>query len=166
MRLILSTILLLGIGCSQIKMRLVRLLIAMEDSAELNLPDDVMHGALGLVSMGSSTKVAVTTGNWSDPCVWEEGTVPQVGERIVIPQGVEVTVDGIISEQIDTIELWIASFDSSVETELTVNTLVSASTGLLEIGTNEYPITFEHPARVIFADNDIFTADQDYDRYK
>lgn len=155
-------VLLFAMGCSSEKNQHREIIDCHNQIVHPDIPEDSTHGALALVSKDKSTKYAVSTGDWSDACVWERGVLPEDGERIIIPRNIEVTVDGMIDVELDSIGIHGSlQFSPSVETELRVHTLVSSMSGLLEIGTEEYPISTDFPAKIIFSDRDIFTEKED-----
>lgn len=87
------------------------------------------------------THYAVHNGAWSDPTTWHDGVVPTAGAHILIPLGVEVTVDARIPTRLSTIRVdGTLSFATTVNTELKVDTVVIAGNGLFEMGTADAPI--------------------------
>jgi hypothetical protein len=96
---------------------------------------------LELVPRAAATHVAVSNGAWSDPSTWHNGEIPWDGADVLIPEGVEVTVDGIFNARLDTIRV-----DGKLDvlrdedTRLVVETLVVSSSGLLEYGTEADPV--------------------------
>ena len=110
--------------------------------------------AMALVSLDQATHTVVASGNWSDPSVWQDGTLPTAGARIVIPEGMTLTVDGQIAEEIKTIRIdGTLQFATDVNTELRVDTIVSSPTGCFVMGTANNPIAAGVTARVVFADD-------------
>ena len=59
--------------------------------------------AMALVSADQATNTVVASGDWSDPAVWENNSLPQSGARIVVPQGLTLTVDSIMTTEFKTI---------------------------------------------------------------
>lgn len=126
------------------------------------LPEPAAGGALALVSVDEATHIAVASGEWSDACVWDAGEVPDSGSRVLIPEGVEVAVDGLINGDIGSIGIYgKLSFATDRETELRVNTLVSPMSGELEVGTLGAPISEEVTARIVFTSGSIFDGHED-----
>lgn len=123
--------------------------------ADYNNPPMSPHmAAMSLVAMEDATHMAVASGNWSDAGTWRDGALPTEGARVIIPQGVSVTVAGIVPESIKTIGLMGAlTFDPTTDTELRVDTIISMEGSRLEIGTANAPIQQGVTARVIFADD-------------
>lgn len=118
--------------------------------------------AMALVSLDQATHTVVASGNWSDPSVWQDGTLPTAGARIVIPEGMTLTVDGQIAEEFKTIRIdGTLQFATNVNTELRVDTLVSSPTGCFVMGTASNPIAADVTARVVFADDGAI--DQNWD---
>ncbi|MEM6468104.1 MAG: G8 domain-containing protein [Planctomycetota bacterium] len=112
------------------------------------------HGALALVPISSASNTAVATGNWSDPATWHGGQVPEENGRVVIPQGLTVTIDSPLEEEFEWIRIdGTLSFATDVNTELRVETLVSSSCGNLVIGSAAAPVSANVSAKIVFVDN-------------
>ena len=110
--------------------------------------------AMALISSDQATNTVVASGNWSDPSVWKNGTLPVEGARIIIPQGMTLTVDSVIPTEFKTIGIHgTLDFATDVNTELRVETMVSAPGGKLTIGTLAQPIDANVQAKVVFADD-------------
>ncbi|MEQ8835504.1 MAG: G8 domain-containing protein, partial [Lacipirellulaceae bacterium] len=110
--------------------------------------------AMALVSLDQATNTVVASGNWSDPSVWQNGTLPTAGARIVIPEGMTLTVDGQIAEEFKTIRIdGTLQFATNTNTELRVDTIVSSPTGCFVMGTSTNPIAANVTARVVFTDD-------------
>lgn len=54
---------------------------------------------------GTATVTAATTGNWSAPSTWVGGVIPGDDARVLIPSGVTVTVDGMISQEFKSVRV-------------------------------------------------------------
>ena len=110
--------------------------------------------AMALVSADQATNTVVASGNWSDPSVWQNNTLPTAGARIVIPRDMTLTVDTAIPHEFKTIGIHgTLRFATDVDTELRVDTIVSAPHGRFEIGTAANPIAAGVTAKVVFADD-------------
>ena len=110
--------------------------------------------AMAFVSADQATHTVVASGNWSDRAVWENGTLPTAGARIVIPQGLTLTVDSELPTEFKTMGIHgTLRFATDVNTELRVDTIVSAPHGRLEIGTATNPIADGVTAKLVFADD-------------
>ncbi|MEM8912410.1 MAG: G8 domain-containing protein, partial [Planctomycetota bacterium] len=110
--------------------------------------------AMNLVPLEQATHVAASGGDWSDPSIWEGEVVPAEGAHVVIPEGIQVTVDGVLTPEFKTIRVdGTLNFATDRDTELRVDTLVSSTTGHLVIGTETNPIQDGSTARVVFADD-------------
>ncbi|MEM1011168.1 MAG: G8 domain-containing protein [Planctomycetota bacterium] len=117
------------------------------------MADHSQMPALLLVPIESATHVAIADGAWSNPATWRDNTVPTDNADVHVPEGVTVTIDGVITEAILTVRLdGTLRFATDVDTELRVDTLVSAMTGVLEIGTAANPVAEDVTARVVVAD--------------
>ena len=112
--------------------------------------------AMDLVSTEQATNTVVASGNWSDPAVWQNGTLPAAGARIVIPKDMTLTVDSVIATEFKTIGIHgTLRFATEVNTELRVDTIVSSPQGRFEMGTATNPIDASVTAKVVFADNGV-----------
>ena len=110
--------------------------------------------SMALVSLDQVTHTAVASGNWSDPATWVNGVVPGEGARVHIPQGFDVKVDTMLVPEMKTVRIdGTLSFATDANTELKVDTLVSTSTGHLQIGTASDPVQADVTAKVTFADD-------------
>lgn len=107
-----------------------------------------------LVRVSDATHTAAQSGPWSDASTWQSGTVPNASARVHIPQNITVTLGRVITTPMETIRIdGTLSFSATANTELRVDTMVSTSSGHLEIGTSEQPIADTVTAAVIFADD-------------
>jgi Ca2+-binding RTX toxin-like protein len=107
-----------------------------------------------LVKYTDVTHYAVQSGNWSNSATWHDGVVPTEGARVLVPIGVEVTVDQILAPEIATIRVdGTLSFATNVTTHLQVDTIVVTDIGALEIGTAAEPIAANVQAQMTFTDN-------------
>ena len=112
--------------------------------------------AMALVSADQATNTVVASGNWSDPTVWQNGTLPTDGARIIVPQGMTLTVDSVMPQEFKTIGIHgTLNFATDVNTELKVDTIVSAPHGTFEMGTAANPIAADVTARVVFSDDGV-----------
>ena len=110
--------------------------------------------AMALISADQATNTVVASGNWSDPAVWQNGSLPAAGARIVIPQNMTLTVDSVIPTEFKTIGIHgTLRFATDANTELRVDTIVSAPHGRFEMGTAANSIASDVTARVVFADD-------------
>jgi len=53
---------------------------------------------------GTATKTAIISGNWGSLATWG-GVLPSDDDRILIPNGITVTVDGMITEEFKSIRI-------------------------------------------------------------
>ena len=112
------------------------------------------ESAIALVSDDLATHTATGSGNWSNPAIWSNSAVPSSNARIVIPQGVTMTVDSVVSPEFKSIRVdGTLRFATDRNTELRVETLVSSGTGRVEIGTEANPVQPHVTARVVFIDD-------------
>ena len=109
--------------------------------------------ALHLVPEVQATHVAVAAGGWSSRATWRDGQIPQAGSRVLIPEGIAVEVNDQFTAALDWIRInGELRFSTTVDTELRVDTLVSAPGSRLQIGTPDQPVNAGVNARVVFAD--------------
>src|SRR5215203_5001607 len=81
-------------------LRLLPVILALDAQAALPHPDDLSKqgehlAMLALVPESRASNVAVTSGNWTSPSTWG-GNVPAAGARVLIPQGIAVTLDAVL----------------------------------------------------------------------
>ncbi|MFC1759273.1 Ig-like domain-containing protein, partial [Planctomycetota bacterium] len=134
----------------------------------------VEHSAtFNLVADEFVTHTAVSSGDWSDVSIWENGSVPADGARVLIAEGAEVTVDGVYAANLRTIRVdGLLRFATDRDTQLVVDTLVSSRTATVEMGTADNPVQAGVTARITIQDygnEGIETADTaspDYDPLK
>ncbi len=111
------------------------------------------HAAvMRLVDYSSVTHRAVRDGTWDDPGTWDRG-IPSAGANVLIPEAIDVVLDSIQREALRTVRVdGLLEFYPRVDTQLTVDTLVVAPGGSLEMGTAEQPIIAGASARIVIAD--------------
>ena len=103
---------------------------------------------------GTATITATNSGNWSSANTWG-GTLPVNDDRVLIPNGITVTVDGMISEAFKSVRIdngGKLQFATTVNTELKTEYLFSAMMGNLEIGTSSNKIAPNVKASLVFAE--------------
>ncbi len=106
-----------------------------------------------LVRYDQVTHYAATSGDWSNPATWHNGVVPGAGARVLVPIGVEVTVDGVVPARLATVRVdGTLRFSTSASSELRVETIVVGSTGRLEMGSEVAPIPASISARLTIID--------------
>ncbi len=107
-----------------------------------------------LVRYDQVTHYATVSGAWSDPATWHNGVVPGAGAKVLIPINVEVQVDDVIPTRLSWIRVdGTLSFPSSYSTELRVDTVVVASSGEFEMGTDTAPIAPGVTARLLITND-------------
>ena len=75
------------------------------NNVQVERPENTTSGVLGLVAQTENTQFAIQSGDWSDPCTWENGKVPQSGAKLLIPKDIVVTVDTELEAEIETIKM-------------------------------------------------------------
>lgn len=116
---------------------------------------------------GTTTITAATSGNWSAASTWG-GSLPVNDDRVLIPNGITVTVDGMIAEELKSIRIdngGKLQFATNVNTELRVEYLFSAMMGTLEIGTGANKISSNVKANLVFAERGGTTSSFDPERF-
>jgi hypothetical protein len=78
------------------------------------------------------THYAVASGAWSNPAIWHDGIVPTNGAHVLIPIGVEVSVDGIFTARLATVRV-----DGRLMFATTANSDYVARTGTLTFAPGE-----------------------------
>lgn len=118
-----------------------------------------------LVPLTDATHTAQISGDWSNPITWG-GEVPTNGARVVIPNGLTITVDIILPNRIKTIRLdGKLNFKNNVNTLLKVETIIGLPSSELEIGTSQNPIQNGVTATIIFIDEGAIDLNWDYNQF-
>ncbi|HWE37882.1 MAG TPA: G8 domain-containing protein [Isosphaeraceae bacterium] len=127
-------------------------------------PYDAMRQALDLIPYSHITNVAIQSGNWSDPDTWSLRQVPGEGANVWIMPGRTVTVDGTFAPASKFVLVsGTLQFDTNINTQLRVDTMVVDATGSFVMGTASDPIAAGVSASVLFADNGAI--DRSWDPY-
>lgn len=116
---------------------------------------------------GIATITATTSGNWTSASTWG-GSLPVNDDRVLIPNGVTVTVDGMISGAFKSIRIADGGklqFVTDVDTELRTEYLFSSMMGTLEIGTSTNKVSSNVKASLVFAERGGTTNTFDPERY-
>jgi Ca2+-binding RTX toxin-like protein len=109
--------------------------------------------SMQLATPAGASHVLVATGNWSDEAVWENGVLPTDEADVYIPAHLTVTVDGVIDAVLHSVRIdGTLRFRTSVNTQLSVDTIIGASGSRLEMGTAEQPVAADVTARILIAD--------------
>ena len=109
--------------------------------------------AMDLAPPQNATHVAAASGDWSSPSTWQAGRIPDEGSRVLIPEGVVLTLDSELTSSLKWLRVnGELRFATDRDTELRVDTLVTAPGSRLEIGTAEQPVPSNVRAQVVFAD--------------
>ena len=106
-----------------------------------------------LVRYDQVTHTALSSGDWSNPAIWENGILPSNDSRVLIPHGIEVTVDGVISAQPFSVRIdGTLSFATNVNTQLSADTIIGSAGSSIVVGTAANPIAANVTAKVLFTD--------------
>jgi Ca2+-binding RTX toxin-like protein len=106
------------------------------------------------VRYDQTTHYAIHDGDWSDSATWHNGVVPTSGARVLIPHDIVVRIDGVIPARLATIRVdGTVTFDTAVNSELRVDTIVVGGTGAFEMGTATAPIQANVKARLLITND-------------
>jgi hypothetical protein len=108
---------------------------------------------LYLAPHSAVTHAAVANGRWSAKATWKDGKLPAADANVLVPHGVSVTVDDVLSVPLRTVRVdGKLEFAPDRDTCLTADTIVVPPGGQLVMGTLETPIARDKRARLVFAD--------------
>ena len=111
------------------------------------------HTAPSFAATNLATHTASRSGRWSDAATWG-GAIPGNGAAVLIPAGIEVTLSRELNSRFDLVRIdGTLRFDEAQDTLLRVDTIYSACSGRLQIGTQDRPIRANVTAKVVFIDN-------------
>jgi Ca2+-binding RTX toxin-like protein len=115
---------------------------------------------LALVPSANATHVAIKSGAWFDPSIWQNGAVPGNSADVWIQPGIAVTYNAQSNARIHTIRVdGTLQFATDQNTKLLVDTIVVIPEGTLIVGDQINPIDSAHTAQIIFtSDRPIDTA--------
>ena len=83
--------------------------------------------AMDLAPPQNATHVAAASGDWSSPSTWQAGRIPDEGSRVLIPEGVVLTLDSELTSSLKWLRVnGELRFATDRDTELRVDTLVTA----------------------------------------
>jgi hypothetical protein len=104
----------------------------------------------------------VGSGAWSSPSTWQYGQIPSAGANVLVPAGVHVRVDGLLTAELHTLRVdGLLRFETQRNTELRVDTMVVGTGGTLEMGSLADPIRPDVTARLVIADGGPLNRDWD-----
>ncbi len=116
---------------------------------------------------GTATYTATQSGNWSSTGTWG-GTLPPDDSRVLIPSGITVTVDGLISQEMKSVRIADGGkleFSTTANSELRTEYLFSGMMGTLEMGTANNKVSQGVIASLVFAERGGTTSTEDPDRF-
>ncbi len=116
---------------------------------------------------GTATITASASGDWSSTSTWG-GSLPSNDDRVLIPNGITVIVDEMISEEFKSVRIADGgklTFATDVDTELRTEYLFSGMMGSLEIGTSTNKISSNKKASLVFAERGGTTSSFDPQRF-
>lgn len=119
-------------------------LLMTHQMASHNVDDDAV---MGLVPHAAAMVTAVADGGWSDPTIWDTGTVPDLHDRVLIPMGRDVTYDSVIAPRLDWVRIdGVLRWALDRSTNMLVEHLVVSPVGHMIIGEdvdNALPAAFD-----------------------
>lgn len=133
----------------------------------ISLPVNFIFSQTPMQVAGTATITATSSGNWSSSSTWG-GSTPSNDARVLIPNGVTVTVDGMISQEFKSVRIdngGTLKFATNVNTELRTEYLFSAMNGTLEIGKASDKVATGVKANIVFAERGGTTSSFDPERY-
>lgn len=104
---------------------------------------------------GVATKTAIKSGNWSNPSTWNGNAIPGDLARVLIPNNITVTIDGMIPQEMKSVRIASGGklqYATNTNTELRTEYLVSEMGGEFEIGTSTNPVNAANTASLVFAE--------------
>ena len=116
---------------------------------------------------GTATKTAAASGDWSSTSTWG-GSLPANDDRVLIPNGITVTVDSMIAEELKSVRIdngGKLQFATNVNTELRTEYLFSSMMATLEIGTSTNKVSSNVKANLVFAERGGTTSSFDPERF-
>lgn len=116
---------------------------------------------------GTATKTAITSGDWSSAATWG-GILPSNDDRVLIPNGITVTVDDMIAEEFKSVRIdngGKLQFATNINTELRTEYLFSSMMATLEIGTSTNKVSSNVKASLVFAERGGTTSSFDPKRF-
>lgn len=103
--------------------------------------------------LGTPTRRAIASGNWSDATVWEDGLLPVADDVVTIDEGITITVDDVFTQRLAGVLVSGAlTFATDRTTQLTVDTLLVTESGRFEMGSSAQPIATDVTATLLIAD--------------
>lgn len=109
--------------------------------------------ALALVAYEDATHAAVQDGNWCDPGIWHNQSVPGDGARVVIPVDRNVLYNQQDDSRLHTLRVdGQLSFATDTSSRMVLDTLVVDPRGSLNIGTLDNPVEAAARVEIIIAD--------------
>lgn len=130
----------------------------MDEDCEAHPDDDIMHtehcAVMAIVPEEMATHVTVANGSWFNPAIWNTGTVPNAGARVLVDSGFTVTYDAVSETEIDWLRVnGTLQFSTTLNTKLKLTTCVVDPIGIMSIGTALTPIGSDVSAQLMFTDN-------------
>src|SRR5215813_6702689 len=106
--------------------------------------------ALALLDPSGASHVAARSGDWSDAATWSSG-IPADGARVLIPDGVTVTVSAPVAAALEWIRVdGSLRFAPDQDSRLQVTTMLVTAGGALSIGEPDRCVSPDKTAELLF----------------
>ncbi len=114
--------------------------------------------------------MTVTTGNWSNPAIWQGNAVPTATDNVEIPLGVTITMDvgpAITAAPIARANILVVNgtlnFSTAVSTNLEAHTVLVGYSGILRMGTRTTPLAVARQAIITLGGTPLGMGPEPYD---
>ncbi len=113
------------------------------------------HLALfALVPREAATFVTIASGDWNDSTTWQNGLIPSGAAQVLVSAGHTVTFDAVQNNAMKWVRIdGTLEFETDIDTQMLVETVVVDAAGTLHIGTTANPIASGVAARIVIADS-------------
>ena len=143
--------------------RLPILLIASAINTLMYAPSSAAGGThaehmavLNLLVPEQASHVAVKNSDWSNPSTWSTGSIPNNNADVYIPENFSVTYDMLSNTELDVVRVdGKLSFDTTINTKMVMQTMITGMDSRLEIGTSDTPIAEGVTSKLVFTDESI-----------
>lgn len=126
------------------------------------MPMSSHHSLHDLTPHSQATHIAIDNGGWFDPNTWKNGSIPNSGAHVLIPQGLRVYYGRESEARLDTLRVdGTLKFAHQRNTKMLVDTFVVSPQGKLLIGTALKPIQNTKTAQIIFTSDSAIDTEWD-----
>jgi len=99
--------------------------IEQEENSQPQETEQPHHGSMPSTDNTNSAQL-IASGNWSDNRIWKDKILPDDGDTILVPSGITLTVDGMVTKKIKRLNVeGTLNFSTDTNTQLLVDTLVT-----------------------------------------